>query len=857
MDLTLSSGDFTPPNVMQFSFTTTASCSTSAGVYDANDRLIRTLWSGAAVGAGLVTRSWDGLDDQGEFVSNTATYTIKVLQNNVKHTYDGVVGNSSWRDDDHQNMHSLFGGAPTCLDANGNQVFYTAAFNEGQRIFGSFDSNLSQINTYRVAFNDFLTSPYNFAVDDQRLYFITAGGFALQGQLSYPPKTFIYAVALDVPDNNQSRTGFSSGTYQCLYYYPGPETCANPFPGMINLDEYYPTDLESVGTPVDVPSGIAVQKNGTVLAVAYPTREKIQLFDKITGVELPSILTQLIPQVLIDRVWDGNQVIPWIPYQFRMNQLAMTTAGDLWVITGPTTVAKYTNLSTTATMVTSFSMNTQDPVAIAADPTNGSIWVIDGGTNQQVKNFSAAGVLLRTLGVAGGSIGTPNLNDDQFNFTVLQTRRNADTRDTEILLYPKGDLTVDAGGNVWVSDPGNIRTLKFRKGTATVMDRITYLGATYHAHVDAGNPSRVFSRFTEYAVDYDKPLTNPDSWRVRLNWLGAIPPEWINPLSFDSFYSFASGFKNVVTLRNGRTYAQLGLGQPPQEPSGNNLYVIIELLGNGTIRQVPNIVGSPLRTSSTGIGQYHPTSSWIAYQLCDDGSIVYAITEENIRQTVYRLQLQGFDNSNNPVWNTVPEVIATAPLNVTGWERGAQVQFGDVLFSITSGGKVIFYNAIPDYAGMHLGAVNLGDTEWSWMTSPTGEIDYKGTFGGRLTNGSPNGLDYTGIYAKTWESSVIYGYHGEGYNNGQANQFYHFHESGLFISQFGVPSYIDHPRDRRIPGMIGNAFSWNLAHVAGSLYLYSNDESMFGGISRWRIDRLYSVVVQTGSGRLGSRISLT
>jgi hypothetical protein len=84
----------------------------------------------------------------------------------------------------------------------------------------------------------------------------------------------------------------------------------------------------------------------------------------------------------------------------------------------------------------------------------------------------------------------------------------------------------------------------------------------------------------------------------------------------------------------------------------------------------------------------------------------------------------------------------------------------------------------------------------------------------------------------------------------------HFHESGLFVGQFGVPSYIV-PSGRRIPGCIGNAYSWDFALAAGKLYLYSGDESMFGGTSRWRIDHLDSVVMQTGSGRLGSRISLT
>jgi hypothetical protein len=69
---------------------------------------------------------------------------------------------------------------------------------------------------------------------------------------------------------------------------------------------------------------------------------------------------------------------------------------------------------------------------------------------------------------------------------------------------------------------------------------------------------------------------------------------------------------------------------------------------------------------------------------------------------------------------------------------------------------------------------------------------------------------------------------------GQANQFMHFDESGLFIGQFGQPSTRPAPPD--MAGLSGNAFSPTLVRDGPQLYLYHNDESTQGGVHRWRID---------------------
>ena len=67
----------------------------SAGVFDSNNKLVRTLWSAQTNDARVANpaAAWDGtLDDLS--VAPTGTYNIKVLTNSTSYSWDGVVGNS-------------------------------------------------------------------------------------------------------------------------------------------------------------------------------------------------------------------------------------------------------------------------------------------------------------------------------------------------------------------------------------------------------------------------------------------------------------------------------------------------------------------------------------------------------------------------------------------------------------------------------------------------------------------------------------------------------------------------------------------------------------------------------------------
>eukprot|EP00040_Diaphanoeca_grandis_P029419 m.172337 g.172337 ORF g.172337 m.172337 type:complete len:294 (-) comp31681_c2_seq1:125-1006(-) len=97
---------------------------------------------------------------------------------------------------------------------------------------------------------------------------------------------------------------------------------------------------------------------------------------------------------------------------------------------------------------------------------------------------------------------------------------------------------------------------------------------------------------------------------------------------------------------------------------------------------------------------------------------------------------------------------------------------------------------------------------------------------------------------------VVYGFNGEGWHGAQANQWLHFDAlSGLFIGQFGTVNGIHDPRYTSegwsAPGAAGNSFAATLVNVTVGVttvtYLYHNDESVHGGVHRWKITGLDEV----------------
>ena len=99
---------------------------------------------------------------------------------------------------------------------------------------------------------------------------------------------------------------------------------------------------------------------------------------------------------------------------------------------------------------------------------------------------------------------------------------------------------------------------------------------------------------------------------------------------------------------------------------------------------------------------------------------------------------------------------------------------------------------------------------------------------------------------------VVVGFNGEGWRGHQANQWLHFDGvTGLFLGQFGtVNGAHDLPGSDfdyvaggyATPGGAGNSFGANLVTgTDGEVYLYHNDESVHGGVHRWKISGIKGI----------------
>ena len=166
--------------------------------------------------------------------------------------------------------------------------------------------------------------------------------------------------------------------------------------------------------------------------------------------------------------------------------------------------------------------------------------------------------------------------------------------------------------------------------------------------------------------------------------------------------------------------------------------------------------------------------------------------------------------------------------------------------------------------GMHLGALpaaGRAGAQWAWKASPWGAWRLNWTFSEHdgvnvstpaidpATADGRFGADDAALSYPAGRAvvdpagpSLVYSFHGEGWESAEANQFLHWHApTGLFVGQFGTPckSFFQAAQSQYAQaGMAGNSFNPSLARApgGGALYLYHNDESQHDGVHRWRLD---------------------
>jgi len=752
-----------------FSFYLDEPCKTSAGVFAPDGTLVRTLWSKARYYApGTYSAVWDGLDDNGNAAS-AGIYQIRVLQHNTEYVWDGAIGNTSAE----LSGPTVHGGFWPMADMaiSGTNAFYVSGYNEGKYDFRSFLTTdpqhvkMAWYWVYTAQFNR--VSSFPGEINDLNWLWVAADG------------NWVYFACSGTPNPNNT-------------------TVPNTWPGCIvacnvgdNSPAYFANGVQIVNNGANSPlpsgiyvgtqpglSGLAVQQNGNLLAGSVAPDNKVYLFDKRSGAATGGF----------------NVSAP--------GRLSFSPDGSLWVISGNSVIC-YSNPGSNPTAVLTIP-NFTEPLAVAVHPSNPNIILVaDGGASQQVKAYNSAGASLWTYGLAGGYAS---------NGVAVATNKfwfNDGENDETF-------LTFAPDGSFWVGDGGNDRSLHF-SSDCNYIEQIMYQPHSYLGYVDQNNPSRVFSRFLEFNVDYTKPL--PQSWTLVNNWKVNVPAVNID---------WDEGLYEVTTFPNGRTYALI---DNETYPLGNS--ELCELVPNQQLRL-------------TGIDPaWSAARGWISFG--PDGSARRATIGI---ATWYEDSLAGYDANNNPIWNP-DTLIASAPNGGTD-PVPRDSSFGNVRATISSNNILISFDQSLNN-GWHLGGIRVGASQWLWKASPA-----VGSMNGCGTYEISNGVAYGGNTVQAVDRNVIYGYHGEFFRGqGQAGQTMHFYDDGLFVGQFGEANPGHYAYEGALPGFAGNGHSPNLVKTStGDYYLWVNDESDHG-MQRWHLVNARNIREQAGMGALGSAITLT
>lgn len=535
-----------------------------------------------------------------------------------------------------------------------------------------------------------------------------------------------------------------------------------------------------------VVTGLSVQRKGKFLFVSHERLNEIHVLNKTTGA--------LIQKLSFN----------------APRALAVDADDNIWLIfkkNNKTVVGKFAVSENGLLSSLNFTLQgISQPLAVAVSPDSKTVLVADGGESQQLKAFNNnSGAALWTYGKKGGYANDPTVSDDKFYFAYEK-------------ILPSTFIAFEQDGSFWIEDGGNDRVQHF-SADRKLINRIMYRSISYSLFVDANNPSRVFSDYLEFRIDYSKRLA-PDngSWTLFRNWGYSIPKEW------DDKYN---RLRCVTTFSNGKTYALLH-----HISSGDSVrkWMLVELPSQGQLR-------------FTGIELPNNNS-----QIYPDGSLRKVSKIVLGKQTVFtKRELTGFDNFNNPVWGK-EKIIASSPAATRNdplyWGDPNTLRSGEIT---SSNILVSFDGGVPPNgsSGWHLGGIKLCDSSWLWRTAFSTSKEYRGYFPEDGSYDIGNNVKHAGSVQLVADRNIFWGYHGEFWKNSQVNKWMHVYDDGLFVGNFGVTG-VQVADEEAAAEMAGNSYAAAIVKNAdGTLYLYHNDESYHSGVHRWKITGLNTIHEQT------------
>lgn len=782
----------------------------SAGVFDNNDRLVRTLWSAQTNDPRVANpaAAWDGtLDDLS--VAPTGTYNIKVLTGSTSYTWDGVVGNSCPNHspdatDNNLLLRYLQGTtvmwSMTITDAG--DVFYCNAYHEkNSTVFFTTTSDMNH------GWNPIYYPGYGvFGGTSGSLTWGTVGGGNNQYHYSCTDGSVAYLDASDVLG-----VVAITGSTKVQIMYSG-----DPLGRMAIYD-----NSGGVGNGFIV--GMAVQRSGNFFFCSRPLAGQVWITNKTTGATVRKDTSFVSPGPMA----------------------CHPSTGDLWIAYGPTrnTVEKILvdgsgNFTPTGMKIIGPGVN-----ALAISPDGTMLLLLDGST-QQIRAYNTSDASVRTawgnngtLGQAGGYANGAAVTDDKFMFVTVATGLSSGGG---------SGLCFAPDGSFWLIDNGNYRHLHFSAGNSpTVIERTSYVPTVYSVATCRGDGTRVFGNFLEWQVDYSKPLDPANgSWTLVNNWSYGV-----DTVHFDLFYAL----RWVGVYGNGRTYAAL-------YNSNNNHREIHELTPMGlryTGKDTDNQnyiafnmdlyswdgVNTVYRNPFTGFdGSNNPT--WAGDPLNVGGPAAGWVPLLTVGTLPTNFPDVGV---GNVFWPTEPLANGFYPAFKFRPGDSGRNHLGGI--DVTGAWR---FNTHPETTDLR-GGPGLGHLYFP--DAPYFECGGGGTlnnYGGALIY-LPGGTD------------VFTSFRGELWGGGQTNMWSHWHQSGLLVNRFGsvAPYFAASPLSapaywngghRQLPesgssfvggyGRAGNVTTpITGVMVGGKYYIYHGEEWMHSGVHRWTVSNLGSITL--------------
>ena len=441
-----------------FNFELKSNLNTSAGVYNSDGVLVRTLWGGVRYDAGCYEAQWDGLLDDGTTQAPFGNYTIKILTNNVQYTWEGGIGDSSTEPFTNRKLRA---NDYNTFVTVGSMAYAGAGYSEHETALKTF--NLSDINLPNAPSGQTEMNIVTMATDGNLIY--VAGDKAF-GDNKYAS----WVHAIHPGDVNLSQNPVAFASRQSIIANSGSGDLTDNY--AISL--YNPNTSDYSGYI----NSIAVQKTGNFLFVARSGLNQLQVLDKrvSSGAVLQTLSYNLITAVASD----ANTFL-YVVTNGTIKKLIVNSNGTL------------TNTGTSFTGINSVSK-------LAYSNELNKLAVFDNSTNQIKIYNPSGGEPVQIVGTAGGYSSSPYFNVTRFV-------------DANFLYYQQD-------GTLWLGQPALHSILHYNLDFS-IKEESQHLPTSRCTAVDQNNPTRVFANYNEYTRDYSKTLDNGSngSWKLAANWV--------------------------------------------------------------------------------------------------------------------------------------------------------------------------------------------------------------------------------------------------------------------------------------------------------------------------------------------------